>query len=213
MPSTKSRSSQSSVELNRSPRRRLPAPERRELIIRGAFEVLATVGFEGLRMREVAAAVGLNSATLHHYFPTKEDLVRAVAEHLGERFTAVHAPELPNKRGVSPPLRQLRQEFSDAAYCRKHYPDLLAASRELAMRGSRDPLVAEAIAPLNNHWRESVAVAVRNGQREGVFRDSLDADSIAAAFVAAIWGMTALLQLSAQEFAAGCAALEQALLL
>jgi len=118
------------------PRRRLPAPERRMQIVEGAFRALATYGFEGLRMRDVAAAVGVNSATLHHYFPTKQDLVEVVAKHLGERFAAVHAPTLPEEPDFPVPLQRLRQEFADAAYCRLRFPELLAASRELALRAT-----------------------------------------------------------------------------
>lgn len=193
-----------------SARRRLPAPERRAQIVASAFDVLATLGFEGLRMRDVAGAVDLNSATLHHYFPTKQDLVEAVAHHLAERFAAVRAPGLPEHPDVPAPLRRLRQEFADAQYCRAHHPDLLAASRELALRGTRDPAVATAVAPLHAHWRAAIADVLRDGQHAGVFRPALDPRATGAAVVAALWGMGTLLQLSEPEFAAGCAALEAA---
>ena len=54
---------------------------RRAEIIRAAFAQLATVGFEGLRMRQIAAEVGIDQSTLHHHFPTKQDIVAAVTEH------------------------------------------------------------------------------------------------------------------------------------
>src|SRR5690606_38550017 len=73
-------------------RTRLAADERRKLIVDIALESLATDGFEGLRTRDVAASAKINTATLHHYFPTKEDLVRAVADRLIERFRSERAP-------------------------------------------------------------------------------------------------------------------------
>src|SRR6266480_4421461 len=45
---------------------------REQALVQAAFNQIAERGFEGLRTREVAAGVGLNIATLHYYFPTKE---------------------------------------------------------------------------------------------------------------------------------------------
>ena len=50
--------------------------DRQQALVLAAFNQIAERGFEGLRTREVAAGVGLNIATLHYYFPTKEALIR-----------------------------------------------------------------------------------------------------------------------------------------
>ncbi|TMC63676.1 MAG: helix-turn-helix transcriptional regulator [Chloroflexota bacterium] len=50
--------------------------DREQALVEAAFNQIAERGFEGLRTREVAAGVGLNIATLHYYFPTKEALIR-----------------------------------------------------------------------------------------------------------------------------------------
>jgi len=44
------------------------AAETRTALVKAAFQVLAQQGFEGLRTRAVAAAVGVNVATLHYHF-------------------------------------------------------------------------------------------------------------------------------------------------
>ena len=62
------------------------APDRRQALVAAAYRQIADVGFEGLRTREVAAAVGINVATLHYYFPSKEILIRDVLKHAMERF-------------------------------------------------------------------------------------------------------------------------------
>ncbi|TMG42173.1 MAG: helix-turn-helix transcriptional regulator, partial [Chloroflexi bacterium] len=49
--------------------------DRHEALVQAAFNQIAERGFEGLRTREVAAEVGVNIATLHYYFPTKEALI------------------------------------------------------------------------------------------------------------------------------------------
>ena len=74
---------------------RLKPDERRRLIVEAAFKALAQEGFEGLRTRDIAASVGINSATLHHYFQTKQDLIDAIAEHLERRLRTERAPLTP----------------------------------------------------------------------------------------------------------------------
>src|ERR1700716_169986 len=61
----------------------------REELVLAAFQAVAEKGFEGLRTREVAAQVGINPATLHYYFPTKEALIGAVLRHVNKRFAAL----------------------------------------------------------------------------------------------------------------------------
>src|SRR6266702_1849806 len=64
----------------------LPSDDRRQALILVAYHSLAEKGFEGLRTREVAAQVGIHSATLHHYFPTKEALILEVVDYAVQRL-------------------------------------------------------------------------------------------------------------------------------
>ena len=51
-----------------------------------AFERVAEIGFEGLRLRQVAEQVGIDHSTLHHHFATKQALIVAVAEYTTRQF-------------------------------------------------------------------------------------------------------------------------------
>ena len=44
-------------------------------LIRATVSLIGERGLEGLRTRDIAARVGINIATLHYYFATKNDLV------------------------------------------------------------------------------------------------------------------------------------------
>src|SRR5205807_7131455 len=66
--------------------------DRRHALVAAAFGQIAERGFEGLRTREVAAEAGVNIATLHYYFPTKEALIRGVVAHAMGRFRSTLAP-------------------------------------------------------------------------------------------------------------------------
>lgn len=54
------------------------APE--EDILRAAGRIFAEKGFAGSSTREIAEAAGLRGPSIFHYFPTKEDILRALAD-------------------------------------------------------------------------------------------------------------------------------------
>jgi TetR/AcrR family transcriptional repressor of nem operon len=51
-------------------------------------------GFNGFSFREIAAAVGIKSSSVHYHFPTKEDLAAAVTRRYTERVGAHIEQEL-----------------------------------------------------------------------------------------------------------------------
>ena len=51
------------------------AGEQRGRILDAALALMSESGSAGASMRQLAAACGLNVATLYHYFPSKADLL------------------------------------------------------------------------------------------------------------------------------------------
>lgn len=190
---------------------RLAAEDRRRAIVEAAFALLAAEGFEGFRTRDVADRVRINSATLHHYFPTKEDLVAAVAAHLEERFREEKAPKRVVK-GVPGPLGALRAEFADIRFYRRHRPEMLVVYRELAIRAERDESTRALVVRLNDAWRASVERILEAGIAEGIFRDDLHVPSAASLVAGALWGVVSLFDLTDSRFDKSCEELERWLL-
>ncbi len=56
-------------------------PTQKERILEETLALMSTRGARGTSMRAVAAATGLNVATLYHYFPSKRDLLQAAIAH------------------------------------------------------------------------------------------------------------------------------------
>src|ERR1700760_1720720 len=128
--------------------------KRRAALLQAAFDVVAEVGFEGLRTRAVATRAGVNIATLHYYFPSKQDLIEGLAELLGAKFVTLDGPT-PRASGL-PALDRLRQEFSDGRFYLKHHPEMLLVMQEFALRGKRDPEVKKTVDQMNAHWRDGI---------------------------------------------------------
>ena len=146
--------------------------DRRKSLLQAAFDVIALSGFEGLRTRAVAQRAGVNIATLHYYFPTKQALIEGLAQFLSGIFASLHAPS-PASTG-RPALDHLRQEFIDARFYHEQYPELEVVLQELSLRANRDPAVRSALASLVSSWRGWVESFVTEGVADGTFRQDLD---------------------------------------
>ncbi len=63
---------------------------RAELLIQAETLVRAS-GYAGFSYADLAAAVGIRKASIHHHFPTKSDLALALVAAYGERYDAALA--------------------------------------------------------------------------------------------------------------------------
>ena len=144
---------------------------RRTALLQAAFDVVAEVGFEGLRTRAVAQRAGVNIATLHYYFPSKQHLIEGLAQLIGAKFVTLHGRP-PRPSGL-PSLDRLRQEFSDGRFYFKHHPEMLLVLQEFALRGKRDPEVQKTVEQMNEHWRNGIERMVEAGVADGTFRDDI----------------------------------------
>jgi AcrR family transcriptional regulator len=159
------------------------ADERRRALVRAAFNQIAERGFEGLRTREVAAEAGVNIATLHYYFPTKEALIRGVVELVMERFRSTLVPD-----GSSPVL--LRSHLRAGRRLVRDEPRLGVVMGELALRATRDPALEAILRETREFWHRTVLGLLRRGVGSGQLRPGLDGDDVAAIVVATLTGLT-----------------------
>ena len=143
--------------------------------------MLATRGFEGLRTREVAAAVGVNIATLHYHFPHKEDLIRGVVGYAMGRFRSTLG-------GAGSAEEQLRAHFRGLRRLSRDEPELFAVMAELAIRGVRDESLRKIIGSTDDAWRGLLRTLLARAQDEGAVPDDVDADGMATVIVATLKG-------------------------
>ena len=163
--------------------------KRRLHLLQTAFDVIAEVGFEGLRTRAVATRAGVNIATLHYYFPSKQDLVEGLAQLIGAKFVTIHGRK-PAPSGF-PALDRLRQEFSDGRHYFKHESNMLLVMQEFDMRGKRDREVQKVVDQMKFHWRQGLEQMVVEGVEDGTFRADLDAKAMLAMLMSIFWGIAA----------------------
>ncbi len=157
--------------------------DREEALVRAAFNQIAERGFEGLRTREVAAGVGLNIATLHYYFPTKEALIRGVVAHAMDRFRSTLAPH-------GSPADQLRNHLRAVRKLLRDEPEVGAVMGELALRSARDPAMARIMGEAFQAWQRTLRGLLQRASRDGYLARDLDYDDVAALIMATLTSMT-----------------------
>jgi len=156
---------------------------REQALVQAAFNQIAERGFEGLRTREVAAGVGLNIATLHYYFPTKEALIRGVVAHAMDRFRSTLAPH-------GSPADQLRNHLRAVRKLLRDEPEVGAVMGELALRSARDPAMARIMGEAFQAWQRTLRGLLQRASRDGYLARDLDYDDVAALIMATLTSMT-----------------------
>lgn len=126
----------------------LPRSERSTLADAG-IRVLAEEGARGLTHRAVDAAAGTPRGTASNYFPTRDDLISALVDRIGERLT-------PDPGAASPRAARIHDRELFADYLRDVVrrlsadPHVSLALFELRLEATRRPAVAKAFGA----WRQ-----------------------------------------------------------
>ncbi len=165
--------------------------ERRHSLVVAAYQLIAEKGFEGLRVRDVAARVGdhgINIATLHYYFKTKDALIQGVVDYLIDRFSSVNAPLAAGAQ--QDPAEQVRQMFVDVQYQLQHMPDMFVVLTELHLHARRNPAVRASMNGMLQTWRDHVEGVCRAGIEQGLFPADLDIPRTATILMALTEGLT-----------------------
>jgi AcrR family transcriptional regulator len=155
---------------------------RRQALVRAAFGRIAEKGFEGLRLRDVAAEVGIDHSTLHHYFASKEDLVAGVVDHATRQFW----PTMPPEGGATD-----RLQYHLAALGRmiREQPALFTVMAELDLRARRDPAIRAIIDRHEQGWRIVLDQVLRRAAKEGALTQHLEVATGVELIIAAVKGV------------------------
>jgi AcrR family transcriptional regulator len=158
--------------------------ERRAELLAAGVRVLRRLGFERMRLRDVASEAGVSIGLLQHYFETREQLVQeCFAAACGER--AQHfADSAPNEGPAWERVAQMIDYAFDAAAIRKRasvWVDLCAAA-------GRSPKLRREAVRVQEVWRVPLAATIADGEASGDFKIELGADATAETLLALVDG-------------------------
>jgi AcrR family transcriptional regulator len=158
---------------------------RREQILSAACEVVSEIGFKSLRIADVASRAGTSTGTVHYYFDTKTELMRAAFEW---NFTR----SLDRRRHLLQEQEDPRQRLR--AFVESYLPrdrETVRAWRvwaELWVEALHDRDLQDLNEQVYGEWRRLVAGIIRDGQDAGLFRDE-DPVLVANALIGMIDGL------------------------
>lgn len=92
-------------------RRQAQATDRREQLLKTAFDLFSEQGYRGTSIRSIARRIGVNEGLLYHYFTGKADLFAAVLTAYAPISTFDVIIEAPQGRSLGEVLREVGYRF------------------------------------------------------------------------------------------------------
>ena len=156
---------------------------RRQEILDRAIDVFRERGADGTSLRRIAEAIGVSHAALLHYFDSREQLLVAVYAH-AEAQRAAAGDSATQTPGV--------ERMVDAAIANVEVPGLVqlystlvAAALESGSRGQSLTYFSTRFERL----RTELTTSFRTQQEDGLIRDDVPAEHLAALVIAASDGL------------------------
>jgi AcrR family transcriptional regulator len=140
------------------------ASSRRDDILRTAAELFAKDSFHGVGMRAIADAVGIRSSSLYHHFPSKMDILEAIARDATESFIDAQLPRFESEGSRAEILEELFREH--VLYFYDHRVEEAVGLREL--RELEDDR-RKAINSMRRKYQREVMRVVEEGTAAGEF--------------------------------------------
>ena len=157
--------------------------QRRLQILKAAAAVFKAKGFHAARTEEICAEANLSAGTVFRYFQGKEDIIAAIAgmEMNGHRD---QIRQLGTKEGF---LWLTQLTVKDLSELLIPSPFNLGADSWLEL--CRNPKYSDEMQQQDTQLRRTLAAALKNGQREGWVRPTLDAAGAANIIMALFSGL------------------------
>ena len=152
-------------------------------ILHAARMLMMDRGFNGFSFRDVAADVGIKSASIHYHYATKADLAEATAQAYRETFKEALAQF--DATSASDLLRAYGALFVTTL---REQGQLCLGGMLAADTASLPEQVRAEVSLFFNEQSEWVANVVREGQAAGDLRTDLDAAMFAKMFVSSLEG-------------------------
>jgi AcrR family transcriptional regulator len=180
-------------------RRRLPAGERRALILEVARTLFARNGFQGTGTTEIAAAAGCSEPIIYKHFASKQALFAAViAECAHDILALIEQTSLEHPDALDGYSAFAQRMVSEPRYIE------ITRVRTLALSLVHEPVILEALQQVSGLMRGRWTEILEEGQRQGSVRDDIVAEhvclfglgvSLTAGYLQALGGEVALAKL------------------
>jgi AcrR family transcriptional regulator len=167
------------------------APDRRTEILAAAQRVILRDGIDGIRSQAIASEAGVSVALPHYYYPTLDDLARAVWDQVD---AAERAREDAMLAGTAAPISSLRA-FVVGAFAGpvEQVRERWMLHTEFQRRAIFDAGLAEVVRAADQRRLATLATIITAAQAEGDVPAGADRDVVAARIAGAMDGFGVML--------------------
>jgi AcrR family transcriptional regulator len=167
----------------------LAAPDlRREQMLRAAAAIIGERGFSETRIADVAHRSGASPALVIYYFSTKDRLLTEALRYSEDAFYKSVAAQLEQLKTARQRL-ELLVRLTCIPQGDDEIPGAWGLWFDLWAQAFRHPEIAKDRIELDQHWRDTIARVVRDGQVTGELGD-VDADAFAITFAVLLDGLS-----------------------
>ncbi len=160
--------------------------ERRRQILKAAVSCFARRGFHQTTVEEICKAAGLSPGAVYRYFPSKGEIIRAVAEESKKRNLELLRSALSEGPVGEVALSLLRRYFQ---MFQEGSPEVAIVDMELLAEASRDQPLAASVAEMLGQLLQVAASLVEEAQRRGRLRADVEPLAVAQVLVACFQGL------------------------
>jgi AcrR family transcriptional regulator len=149
----------------------------------------------------------MHHASMLHYFPNREALLRGVVERIVSYLDRVPSAAIGETRAA--PRVALHQHFQHVLAQMRHYPQRFIVLNELFVRAVRDEEVRRVLSATDVSWHEFLIPLLRAGVTQNVFRANLDPKVVALTITSFFKGLGLQLAATPELLDAAVAQLER----
>jgi AcrR family transcriptional regulator len=144
------------------------AGSRREDVLQAAAKLFSEQGFHAVGMRAIAEAVGVRGSSLYHYFPSKVDLLQAIAVDATRTFIEKQLADLSPHPTYSSRISQLVHDH--VVYFHEHRDEEAVGLRELQELRKQRPDKYVELQSLRRTYQNELERMIREGRDKGEFQ-------------------------------------------
>lgn len=161
-----------------------PRAASRDRILEAAASLIATDGFDHVRIARIAQSAGVSTASVHYHFATREELLAEAVAYCFETVLGVRGGAGQTDGGAAARLRHLIERSLPVPGERSREWVLWI---ELWLRAVREPAQRAALTTIYARWQAGMVEAIEAGVASGEF-DPCDAEAVAKRLLATIDG-------------------------
>ena len=163
--------------------------DKRLRLVGAACAVFAEKGYASTRVSEIAERAGVGKGTVYEYFSSKEELLFAVFESINtdisSRMNDALAAGGSTEEQLHNVLRLGAEVISEQVDLQPVILDFWAASRGKDV----EETYRRAVVASYTFFRNLFSDFIREGQKRGEFKDTVDAEALATLVVASVDGL------------------------